>query len=756
VRQQGWLLDASVDHTDRSLILWIKVGRKTRGYRYRGFFPSVFVSTDILDSPEWSKATVLQAVEEHPDVVESKIVHKFVTVYDNEPKPVLQVFMRPGAQEEVARELEKLPGATVFHADIDAVQQFFISNDIFPFGRVEFELSNDTVTKIRCLEKREDTEYETPELEEIGLDIFADTRHVFPRMEDPIHHIEVSHKDEVIHISDRDEREMLRQLQAAIDRIDPDVIVTRGGDDELFRYLTLRCRLNGVDLVFSRDGTPLRVIFREPSSFWQYNQVVYRSGNQVMLNGRIHIDRAESLYYSPSGMAGIIEGSRLALVQPQRVARMSIGAVNAAIQYYNAYKMGILIPPVKRNPEFLKTVTDLTAIDRGGLILQPKPDIYEDVAECDFSSMYPTLMITRNISPETICTREQCPYNHEYCIEVPGVNFRLCNRKRGIVAQSLELVVKKRRAFKKLARQGRDAEKYELMENTLKGVLVSCFGYLGFKNARFGRVEAHTAVTALARDVLLKTQEIGESMGLELIHGIVDSLWLRCEGGIRHSDVVEFCKRVTEAVNIEFSPKGVYRWMVIPSSRIHPTIAPLNRYYGVYRNGAIKTRGIEVRRRDTCLYVGDCQNAMIKALAHGRDKRGFIEAIPAAHAVCQEYIERLQEGDVDLRDLVLHSRLTCEPGEYRAVSRTALVAQQLIKSGRELHAGQKVRYVLVQPEADSPMRRVKALELFDDSTRYDPEAYANLCMRAFESLIPCQYLTTDTLRPVREQACIPL
>jgi len=754
MKLQGWLLDASVDRRDESLTLWIKVNGKTHGYRYRDFLPSVFVTTDLLDSPDWSEDSILQSVQEHPNVVKSVIVDRFVSVYDEEPRRVLQVFVRPGVQEEVARELEGLPGAVVFHSDIDPVQQFFISNDIFPFGRVEFEAKEDIVSQIRCLERREDTEYETPPLEEVSLDVFIDSKCVFPRMEDPIHHIELTHNGEVLHIEEQDEQETLLRLQREIDRIDPDVIVTRGGDEDLFRYLTMRCRISGVDLVLSRDGTPLRVTYREPSSFWQYNQVVYRAGNQVMFNGRIHIDRSESLYYSPSGMAGIIEGCRLALVQPQRTARMSIGSINAAIQFYNAHKMGILIPPIKRNPEFLKSITDLATIDRGGLILQPEPGIYENVAECDFSSMYPTLMVTRNISPETICMREHCPYNHQYCIEVPGVGFRLCTRRRGIVAQSLELVIKKRREFKKLMQQGHDAEKYGLMENTLKGVLVSCFGYLGFKNAKFGRVEAHTAVTALARDVLLKTQEIGESMGLELIHGIVDSVWLKCKGGISYSDVAEFCKRVTSAVNIDMSPKGIYRWMVIPSSRLHSTIAPLNRYYGVYRNGAIKTRGIEVRRRDTCLFVGDCQETMIKTLAHGRDKKGFIDMIPRAYAVCQSYIDRLRLGDVDLRDLVLHSRLTRNPQEYRAVSRTALVAQQLLKSGRELHAGQKVRYLLVQPDADSTVRRVTALELFDSSTRYDPEAYGNLCMRAFESLIPVQYLNLERLNKTEPSVCI--
>jgi DNA polymerase elongation subunit (family B) len=95
---------------------------------------------------------------------------------------------------------------------------------------------------------------------------------------------------------------------------------------------------------------------------------------------------------------------------------------------------------------------------------------------------------------------------------------------------------------------------------------------------------------------------------------------------------------------------------------------------------------------------------------------------------------------VDLRDLVLNNTLTREPNEYRATSRAAIVAQQLVKAGKELHAGQKVRYIMVDAEADNPIRRGRALELFDNSTRYDPEAYSELCERAFENLIPVQYL----------------
>lgn len=745
----GWLLDASVDKERKALTLWIKVDGKTRGYTYHKFHPELFVSTSALDSGTWRERDLVRSVKQHENVVDVDIVNRYTSVYEDNQRRVLRVLTEVGVQREVAEDLEKLPDATVFHADIDPIQQFFIGSGIFPFGRVIFELKDHTVTSITCIDKREDAEYDTPELEEMGIEVLIESEGIFPQLSNPIHHIELYHQGQSIRIEHDDEREMLLDLQREIDRMDPDVIVTKGGDDHLFQYLTLRAKINDVQLVFSRNGDTLNISHKEPNSFWQYNQIVFKSGNQVMFDGRLHIDRKESLYYSPSGMEGVIEGCRLAFARPQKVARMSIGTVNASVQFYTAHKMGILIPPVKRNPEFLKTVNDLATIDRGGLIFQPRPDIYENVAELDFASMYPTLMVTRNISPETICTRNQCPYNYKHCVEVPGLNFHICNRRRGIISESLEIVVRKRNAFKELIQRGSDTKKYALKQNTLKGVLVSCFGYLGFKNAKFGRVEAHTAVCAFAREILLKTQEIGEKMGLETVHGIVDSLWVSSKEKLDYEKLQEFCTRVSEAVDIDMSLKGIYKWMVIPSSRLHPSVAPLNRYFGVYQNGGIKTRGIETRRRDTCLYVGDCQKEMLKVLARANNRQEFVDLIPETYSVCQDFVDRLRGGDVDLRDLVLHSRLTREPHEYRATSRAAVVAKQLVKAGKELHAGQKVKYVMVNSDSPNPFRRVKALELLNESTKYDQQAYADLCVRAFENLIPAQYLDPALLKSER-------
>ena len=55
---------------------------------------------------------------------------------------------------------------------------------------------------------------------------------------------------------------------------------------------------------------------------------------------------------------------------------------------------------------------------------------------------------------------------------------------------------------------------------------MTCFGYLGYKNARFGRIEAHEAVNAYGREVLLRTKELVEARGFQVLHMYIDGIWI--------------------------------------------------------------------------------------------------------------------------------------------------------------------------------------------------------------------------------------
>ena len=109
-----------------------------------------------------------------------------------------------------------------------------------------------------------------------------------------------------------------------------------------------------------------------------------------------------------------------------------------------------------------------------------------------------------------------------------------------MVPKTVDLALTKRLTYKRLRDETTDKHQkqvYDRRQTALKWILVTCFGYLGFSNSKFGTVDGHIGVCAFARDTFLKAAHLAEDEGFEVVHGIVDSLWLkktRCiHGGVQ-------------------------------------------------------------------------------------------------------------------------------------------------------------------------------------------------------------------------------
>ena len=208
--------------------------------------------------------------------------------------------------------------------------------------------------------------------------------------------------------------------------------------------------------------------------------------------------------------------------------------------------------------------------------------------------------------------------------------------------------MRKRLRYRELMAKAEDAEfkrVYNMRQQALKWILVTCFGYLGYRNARFGRVDAHMAVCAFARETLLKTVRLAEEHGFEVVHGIVDSLWIK-KPGASPGEVADFCREASSLVHVPLNVEGKYRWIVFVPSKVLPEIPVLNRYYGVFDDGRVKMRGTEARRADTPPLVAEAQKAMISKLAPACDLHEFLERIPEALSTLRQYAKRLTEGKV--------------------------------------------------------------------------------------------------------------
>jgi DNA polymerase-2 len=226
----------------------------------------------------------------------------------------------------------------------------------------------------------------------------------------------------------------------------------------------------------------------------------------------------------------------------------------------------------------------------------------------------------------------------------------------------------------------------------LKWLLVVCFGYLGYKNARFGRIESHMAVTAYSRECLLRAKEAAEDLGYRVPYLYVDGLWVQKEG-INEQGVNRLLEEITKRTGLPIALEGFYQWIAFLPSRMDKRVPVANRYFGVFRDGRVKMRGIETRRRDTPPWIAAVQTQVLEMLAAVQDEGDFSALLPRLVAKVQGDLEDLYAYRLPLADLTITQTLSRELEAYKVPSPAARAGIQLQRAGKEVRPGQRIRFV---------------------------------------------------------------
>jgi DNA polymerase II len=330
-----------------------------------------------------------------------------------------------------------------------------------------------------------------------------------------------------------------------------------------------------------------------------------------------------------------------------------------------------------------------------------------------------------NISPETV----NCPCCPD-APRIPELGYRICQKRRGTTSRVVERLIAKRCELKKLLKTTAPdtALRFKLQRNSMKWLLVCCFGYTGYKNARFGKIEAHEAINAVARETLLVAKEIAEADGFELIHALVDSLYVWKDGATRE-DYERLSQEIEDRTRLPLAIESVYRYVVFLPSKQYADVPVPNRFFAVGEDGELKVRGLECLAR--------MQHEVLAILAEAHDYESYLEKLDTARGVFANYEDRLANGEVDVRELVVSKRITKEPRDYQKAGLTAIAAQQLFGSGVKLRPGQNIEYVITNAEAHVPNDRVRAYALWEGWFGYDRKKYAAMLREAFEPFVQC-------------------
>jgi DNA polymerase elongation subunit (family B) len=638
------------------------------------------------------------------------------------------------------------PDAQFFHVDVSLPQRYFYDRELFPLVHCEVELTAEgQIQSIQALESPWDTDYGFPPFTIMELSPDSPSPN-------PNHggcSSLVVRMDGEERVLEGDDADVVQRFNQLLVRQDPDILLTDWGDSYLLPHLMIMADRLHMPLALNRD-THRPIGARKPHSYFSYGRILSHAGART-LSGRLHLDRHNSFALAEMGLAGLIEQARVTKVDLQHMARTTTGTGITSMQLETACRDGLLIPYRKQEPEAFKSALELLQTDQGGLVFAPIAGYHEQVGELDFSSMYPSIMVRFNISPETVNCR--CCRN-EPTARVPEIGHHTCRHHKGLVPRTLAPLLDKRVKYRQLmAATTQPAARAVLdqRQTALKWLLVVSFGYLGYKNARFGRIEAHESVTAYSRDILLRAKEIAEHHGYRMLHAIVDSLWLVKPGAVR-ADYDSLAQAISEQTELSIGVEGLYRWIGFLPSRVNPLMPVPNQFVGLFDHGAMKIRGIEIRRSDAPFLVKQAQAEVLRCLSEVRTLAELSGQIPQALAIIRTYRRYLLDGHATVEELAITKSLSKEPQAYRHQTLSMIAAQELLARGVSLKAGDTIHYIITDADAAYPPDRARAVVGLDGTWSYDVSAYDGLLLKAALVLLTPLGVTATSLNESTDPA----
>ncbi len=363
-----------------------------------------------------------------------------------------------------------------------------------------------------------------------------------------------------------------------------------------------------------------------------------------------------------------IQLSSLSALPLDQVLKAAVGFRVDSYMVMEARKLGQLIPPRTEQPIIPY---------KGAIVLEPETGLYENVAALDFSSMYPSLMVKHNISPDTMVTDGE----PEEVLTVPEVGHKFRKSSPGLYPIVLRKLIESRRyAKQEAARLQKGSTAYRLAkarERATKIITNAVYGYAGWAGSRWYSREVAESAAALGRATITEAVSIAKSLGLRVFYGDTDSLFLE----YNEARVGKFLETIKNKLGLEINIGQVYKRILFPESK--------KKYAGLKENGELEVVGMEAIRGDWSGLAKEVQNRVLETVL--RDK-----GPSKATAYVANLASDLKSANFPLSSFVIWKTLTKRPGEYTVHAPHVEAAKKLEKAGWPMGSGDRVGYVMTR------------------------------------------------------------
>ena len=365
------------------------------------------------------------------------------------------------------------------------------------------------------------------------------------------------------------EKEMIQSFADIVKENNVDIIVGYNSDNFDFPYLIERAKIHEVELDFGIDGSDIRFIKRGFT-------------NAASMKGLIHVDlylvmrrymtleryTLERVYYELFGEEKIdVPGDRIwefwdnggeeldnlfdyslddvistlkiaeqtlplnleltrIIGQPLfDVSRMATGQQAEWFLVKQAHFDNEVVP----NKQGSNFTDRANAEDKeGGFVLEPDKGLHENLVQFDFRSLYPSIIISKNISPDVLVEGE-VENPDDYNVS-PEHDLKFMKSPQGFIPSVIDKILQERFRIKremKACDDSTEKKALDVQQQAIKRLANTMYGIYGFPRFRWYSFECAKAITSWGRQYIKRAMKESEKYGFKAIYADTDGFYAK-------------------------------------------------------------------------------------------------------------------------------------------------------------------------------------------------------------------------------------
>ncbi len=549
------------------------------------------------------------------------------------------------------------------------------------------------------------------------------------------------------------EADLIQHLINEIDLRNPDILAGYNTDRFDFPKLEERARKHKIALLLGKDGRP--VLFRKrgrissaqirgrihidvydfvehilaptltseiltldrvaqeilgigkKSMRWQEIEAAWREGGIAKLAKYCLWDSELTLELVQHLLPQILELCKLAGQTLFDGSRMTYSQLVEWLLIRNAFKKGEIALNRPKHEEIAKRKK--AEPYAGAYVHPPKEGVHEGISLFDFRSLYPSIIVSHNISPETLdCEHEGCRKNRP-----PDIEHWFCTKEIGFIPAIVGRLIKLRTDInRQMVGLPKSSIRYAQLYNKQFGLKIlanAFYGYYGYAGSRWYSRVCAQSITAWGRYYIKKVIALAEKSGFEVLYGDTDSLFLKMSSLKQAKDFLSTVNKSLPGI-MEMEFKDMYKRGLFIEAKTG--FAAKKKYALLDRKGQLVIRGMETRRRDWARIAKNTQEGVLRAILKDRSPQKAVQIV-------HQTIENLKKGKVAFDDLIIYTQITRPLSQYEQIGPHVVAAQKAMQRGRPVGEGSTMLYIITKGTGSISERAEPA----EDAKNYDPEYY---------------------------------